>query len=175
MLSLLGLWRLWLGGGFGRSPVLLQYAALFALCFGAGFVHHAPWYLSLIDALGILFLARAYGHGPMLSLPIGQRTDGAPDEIYKLIAGIKDDELRWWAYSLIRYPCFACPWALGRMIAGVDMFELPIIGALFIVILYRVLWTFREALPHFAIPGDQVENWTELLGWTFLGALVSFG
>lgn len=177
MLAILGLLRLWLGGGIGRCPDAIALLLVFPLTFlnwGVTAADSSTWYLPLIDAIGILFLARGYGHGPMLTLPISQRTDGDPDEIYRLVSWIKNDELRWWAYSLWRYPVFTGPWVLARMFAGHEYAAAPAIGALFIVILYRCLWPFRNALPQFDRPGDQVQNWVELVGWGFLGALLSF-
>lgn len=173
MFNLLGLWRLWLGGGLGKSAIAAEYGMVLVLAALQWGTSHMSWQLCAVDAVGILFLARSLGHGPMLTLPITQRTDGAPDPLYELVAWIKNDELRWWAYSLLRYPAIAAPWGIARSLVGGAEWA-PIIGALFIVILYRCLWPLRNALPQFDRPGDQVENWTELVGWTFLGALLIY-
>ena len=168
---LLGAWRSWLGGGIGKDwptrhgIAWVQYLALAAVPFGASW---PDWHLALTNYIGVLLLARGYGHGPMLSLPIGPDPDG--DWIYDYIARwVPNLEARWWVYSLVRYVGFSGPWAAALAVQGYQWAG-PVAGALLIVITFRALWPIRAKLPTLNDVGNQAQNWTEIIGWTLLGA-----
>jgi len=167
---LLGLNRLAFGGGI--RPGLRTIATVLAVLIAVG----ASWpdlARAAANAVGLLVLM-TLPHGPMLTLPIRQRQDGTTDVLYSLVAWIKNDELRWWAYSLLRYPGVATLWGLALMLLNTPHWYAPIVGACAIPVVYRGFWLGRDKLPNFAIPGDQVENWTELVGWTILGTAMAF-
>lgn len=165
----LGVARLTQGGGFGRGLRTVGVSGI-AILAGLGSSHQS-WPVIVANAIGIITLA-TLPHGPMLSLPIKADPDG--DFIYdKLVNPDHSDEARWWEYSLIRYTGVAAVWSLALLILGAKGWWLPAWGATFIPVLYRALWFFYGKLPTFNRPGDQVENWTELLGWTILGACMT--
>lgn len=160
----LGLARLGIGGGIrpGLRTICTVLAALIAI--GASWPDLAR---AAANTVGLLVLI-TLPHGPMLTLPIGPRKEGSPDPLYPFVAWIKNDELRWWAFTLLRYPLVATAWGLAVQSLA------PVIGSLAIPVLYRALWPLRDKLPQFNRPGDQVENWVELVSWSILGATLAF-
>lgn len=170
----LGLWRCWLGGGIGKDwPVksglrYVQLIAILLLVYIATW--HAPWHITLIDAIAILLVARGYGHGPMLQIPLKPDPDG--DLIYDLVADIESNVLRWWAYGAVRYVLPGFVWALTLVVAG-GGFVAPFFGTIAIVMTYRATWALRGKLPTMTTPGDETQNWAELVGWSILGALLA--
>lgn len=158
---LLGPIRLAFGGGI--RPGLRTIATVLAVLIAVG----AAWpdlARAAANSIGLLVLM-TLPHGPYLTLPIGPRKEGSPDPLYPFVAWIKNDELRWWAFSLLRYPGVAAPWSAALYLLGNPGWFAPAAGAFLIPATYRVLWPFRDRLPHFNRPGDQVQNWTELCGW----------
>lgn len=171
---LLGLWRCWLGGGIGKDwPVksglrYVQLIALLLLVYAATW--HASWQVTLIDAIAIALIARGYGHGPMLQIPLKPDPDG--DFIYDLVAGIESQVLRWWAYAGVRYIAPAMVWGLALAIAG-GKFLAPVSFGCVIVLAYRTTWALRGHLPTMTTPGDETQNWAELMGWTAAGFMLA--
>lgn len=170
---LLGLWRCWLGGGIGKDwPVksglrYVQLIALLLLVYAATW--HASWQITLIDAIALLAIARGYGHGPMLQIPLKPDPDG--DVIYDLVAGIESQVLRWWAYAGFRYVLPAFVWGLVLALAG-GGFAGPFCAGIAIVLGYRLSWALRDLLPTMTTPGDETQNWAELVGWTAAGFML---
>lgn len=173
----LGLWRSWLGGGIGKDwPItkglgMLQYAAAILLAFAA---NHWAWKIGLIDGLGIIALARVYGHGPMLRYPLNDDPDG--DFILSAVGGPGGGTLRYLSYGAIRYLVPALAWTVARAVVGHPGIA-PLCGAVGIIVCYyaftRIKAVWGEALPTFTTPGDESSNLSEIVGWTILGACLA--
>lgn len=170
---LLGIWRCWLGGGIGKDWPMksglryVQYSAALLLVYFATWP--LSWELTLIHAIGVLALARIYGHGPMLQVPLKPDPDG--DLIYELASNVRSPELRWWTYAWIRYGPIGAVWGLTAEVAG-GHFAGPCLTAWPIMIAYRVTWMLRGKLPTMTTAGDETQNWAELVGWSAAGALL---
>lgn len=170
---LLGLWRDWLGRGIGdgwpikKGLTQLQYAAGLLLVYLATW--HDPWPVTLIDAIGVLALARWYQHGPMLEYPLADDPDG--DFILRLVGGAGGGALRYGAYAFVRYVAPAIVWTAALWLVGHYTVG-PILGAIGICYCYPVLWQFHDKLPPPGAPGDAAQNWSELVGWVWLGLMM---
>jgi hypothetical protein len=170
---LLGLWRSWLGGGIGKDwpfksgLTWLQYALALLLVYAATW--HDPWQVTAIDGVGVILLARIYGHGPMLQFPLGTK-DG--DFILSIVGGAGGGVLRYFAYAAIRYVLPAVIWSAGLWYVHAP-YTGPVIGSMAVVVAYFAFTCAVHKgvkLPTFATPGDEAANWSELVGWTALGA-----
>lgn len=169
---LLGLWRCWLGGGIGKDwPAHSRTAVqlLSGMVLVAIATWSAPWDLTLIHAIAIVAVARIYGHGPMLQVPLKPDPDG--DLIYELATNVRSPELRWWAYAWIRYGLLGVVWGIAAAVDG-GHFAGPVLATWAIMIAYRLSWACRDMLPKMTTPGDETQNWAELVGWSAAGALM---
>lgn len=169
LFATLGLWRCWLGGGIGKGwPVksgltYVQYSAALLIAFLATW--HSAWPVTLVDGVGILALARWHGHGPMLQMPLKPDPDG--DFLFAIADHAGSAESKWWFYAWLRYGLPGIVWAVALEFAGVSG-EGPFFGSILIMATYRLTWALKP-LPTMTTPGDETQNWAELLGWTALG------
>lgn len=158
-----GAWRLWLGGTprdwpFKTGQTAFKYVVGLGLAGGMMWHLTQDWRLSLIAGIGYLAIWRAYGHGPMLQVPLG---DNAKDLIKRLVDRLipppedKDLEwnraiganLRWGLYGLVRYviPCVA----LGGVLAIFGARWWPVAASsLGILAAYRITWARRLNLDY---------------------------
>lgn len=161
----LGLWRCWLGRGIGdgfpvaKGLTYVQYAAALLLVYIATWAD--PWQITLVDAIGVLALARIYGHTPMEGWPLKADPD---DFILKIVGGPGGGYARYLAYAGIRYMIPAVVWGCALVLVG-GSFHAPIIGTAWIIAWYVIL--ARVGKHDFF--GMQWPNWSQLIGWTGLG------
>lgn len=145
---ILGSWRLWLGGGIGAGFLKwAQLPVLVLLAFDASPV----WWPFIINAIGLLVLARGFPHGYML------KYQGNPVRYLAFATARYIAPGVWWSTML---------WYVGQPWPG------PVVGSVVIVTSYFgfTLAIYRGVrLPTFTHPGDEGGNWAELVGWTGLG------
>lgn len=167
--GLLGAARLTQGGGtpLPRSAGVAS-GALIAGVASIG----QPWPIVATNVVGTLALM-TLPHGPFLSPDTASIADDRFDPVWSVTHEIRNTELRWWAYSLLRYPGTALIWAAALWFLGDATPGSRVAGAALIPIFYRCLWPLRRVLPTFKRAGDEVENWVELVGWTTLGAVIA--
>jgi len=168
---LVGAWRIWLGGGILKDWPLkngvewLQYVLILTLALFAS----DSWRHGVTNGIGLLVLARIYGHGPWFHIPLKLDPDGdfIMDILMKFLP--KDGEIGWWIYGVIRYELVAVAWSTMLFFQHSEGWYGPLVGVTTMLLFARLFIKYQSRLPTFHDKGSEAQNWNELVGWSAIG------